>query len=355
MLINRLKKKPGIASVTPEDSEDLWILRRIIKNGDIISSNTKRVIKDQKEFSRPDKGERINVRLSIEVNNISLDQLLERIRISGKIIETTDDSISKGSHHSLNLTIGNSLVISKKIIEDYQIKLLKKRTKTSERHIIIAIDRRLAGIGLITGTHLRIFSDILSGLAGKRYKTKATYGSFFDELIKNIINIYSKDTKILVTGPSEVKREFVNHVASNKSEIHKNITIIDGIDLSGQEGIYIALKHPGVKEYMKNSELAAASLATENAINQISRDSKKIAYSVKDVKKVAEMGAIDKVMVSSKIFEQVEEDEVVNLLDKIEKFNGKIHLLDSSTETGKQIDSIGGIIALLRYSIHDMD
>ena len=74
MLINRLKKKPGIASVTPEDSEDLWILRRIIKNGDIISSNTKRVIKDQKEFSRPDKGERINVRLSIEVNNISLDQ-----------------------------------------------------------------------------------------------------------------------------------------------------------------------------------------------------------------------------------------------------------------------------------------
>ena len=76
MLINRLKKKPGIASVTPEDSEDLWILRRIIKNGDIISSNTKRVIKDQKEFSRPDKGERINVRLSIEVNNISLDQLV---------------------------------------------------------------------------------------------------------------------------------------------------------------------------------------------------------------------------------------------------------------------------------------
>ena len=49
MLINRLKKKPGIAVVTPEDTEDLWILRRIIKKGDLITSQTKRVIKDQKE------------------------------------------------------------------------------------------------------------------------------------------------------------------------------------------------------------------------------------------------------------------------------------------------------------------
>ena len=100
MLINRLRKKPGIAVVTPESIEDLWVLRRILKNGDIITSQTKRVIKNQKEFTRPDKGERINVKLSIELENISIDQVLERIRISGKITETTDESISKGSYHS---------------------------------------------------------------------------------------------------------------------------------------------------------------------------------------------------------------------------------------------------------------
>ena len=50
MLINRLRKKPGIAVVTPESTEDLWVLRRILKNGDIITSQTKRVIKKEKEF-----------------------------------------------------------------------------------------------------------------------------------------------------------------------------------------------------------------------------------------------------------------------------------------------------------------
>ena len=41
MLISRLRKKPGIAVVTPESTEDLWILRRVLKSGDIITSHTK--------------------------------------------------------------------------------------------------------------------------------------------------------------------------------------------------------------------------------------------------------------------------------------------------------------------------
>ena len=53
--------------------------------------------------------------------------------------------------------------------------------------------------------------------------------------------------------------------------------------------------------------------------------------------------------------EVTEEEEVITLLDEIEKFNGQIYLLDSSTEVGKQIDSIGGIIALLRYPVYEVD
>ena len=355
MLINRLRKKPGIAVVTPESIEDLWVLRRIMKNGDIITSQTKRVIKNQKEFTRPDKGERINVKLSIELENISIDQVLERIRISGKITETTDESISKGSYHSLNITLGNSIAISKKELEDFQIGLLKKRGKTSDRYIIMTLDRRQAGVGLVTGTHLRVFPDILSGLAGKMYKTKATFDTFFDELIKNITNIDGDNTNIVVTGPTEVKRAFVNYVGEKKQKIHKKITVIDGIDLAGQEGVYMALKHPAIKEFMKNSELSSASLATEEAINKISKNDNRVYYSFKDVKKVAEMGAIEKVMISSKIFELTEEVEVITLLDKIEKFDGNIYLLDSSTEVGKQIDSVGVIIALLRYPVYEVD
>ena len=43
-------------SFLPEESDDLLTLRRIIKKGDKIVGETTRVIKQDKDFSRPDKG-----------------------------------------------------------------------------------------------------------------------------------------------------------------------------------------------------------------------------------------------------------------------------------------------------------
>ena len=43
-------------SVMPEDSDDLLNLRRIIKEKDKVIGDTTRVIKQDKDFARPDKG-----------------------------------------------------------------------------------------------------------------------------------------------------------------------------------------------------------------------------------------------------------------------------------------------------------
>ena len=45
-------------SVIPEDSDDLLSLRRIIKSDNKIIGDTTRVLKQDKDYSRPDKGER---------------------------------------------------------------------------------------------------------------------------------------------------------------------------------------------------------------------------------------------------------------------------------------------------------
>ena len=60
-------------SCIPEDSDDLITLRRVIKKGDKIVGETVRVVKQEKDFASPDKGERIKIRLSIEVEKISLE------------------------------------------------------------------------------------------------------------------------------------------------------------------------------------------------------------------------------------------------------------------------------------------
>ena len=111
-------------SVIPEDSDDLLTLRRIIKKDDRVVGDTTRVIKLDKEFSRPDKGERIRIRISLDVEKPSLDNVLDRLRIGGIIAESTNESVPHGSHHSFILRFNDGITISKKKWSQSEKKLL---------------------------------------------------------------------------------------------------------------------------------------------------------------------------------------------------------------------------------------
>ena len=82
-------------SFSVEEPDDLLVLRRVIQKQDKIVSDTTRVIKQDKDYSRPDRGERIKVRISLEVEKIALDAVFDKLRISGTILETTNDAVTK--------------------------------------------------------------------------------------------------------------------------------------------------------------------------------------------------------------------------------------------------------------------
>ena len=67
MKINRAKDSENKIIITPEEPDDLFKLRRIIEIGDNIIADTTRVIKQDNEFARPDKGERIKVKINLKV------------------------------------------------------------------------------------------------------------------------------------------------------------------------------------------------------------------------------------------------------------------------------------------------
>ena len=116
-------------SVIPEDSEDLLNLRRIIKKNDRVVGDTTRVLKKEKDYSRPDKGERIKVRVALTIEKILLDDVLDRLRISGTIFESSNESVPHGSHHSFILRFNDGITISKKKWSQSEKKLLESKKK----------------------------------------------------------------------------------------------------------------------------------------------------------------------------------------------------------------------------------
>lgn len=352
MIVSRFQRNIGLAVVQPEDLQDLWTLRRIISAGDEISGETTRVIKTKGEFTRPDKGERVSVRISLEVESVKLDGTLERLRATGKILDVSEEFLSKGAHHSMNISIGFPLVIKKKRWQDFDAKLLHESSKPSERFVLVSIDTRDAAIGILAGTHLKILPQIESGISGKMYE--GSHGSLVQYLTKvkdALQTIHKEGNRVIIFGPGQTKNAFAN-LLSKDSSFAPLVQVVEGIDLSGEDGLFVALKSPSLRRVFADAAIAKVQSIAEEAIKRIARNDARVVVSLKETLAAAKVGAVESVLVSSKLFEKADESSIVELLNSVEKFGGNTHLVDSSTDTGNQVDVMGGVLGLLRYSIY---
>jgi protein pelota len=360
MIIKEAKESSGKAYfVIPEDADDLLTLRRIIQNGDYVFADTTRVIKKVKEFARPDKGERIKVRVSVRVESISLDDIVDRLRITGIITNTDNELVPRGIHHSLTVQVGDTITVDKnRKWNDVETNILK-RSGNSTNFILVAIDAQEAAVAKISGTHLKIIPNIYSGQSGKRYqhaaKNNPNIEIFFDDIAKTIQSMFSvaaeNNSTIIIFGPGETKRRFYNLLVEKYKLEKGKVSLIDGVDVAGEDGIFVFLRSPAIKEAMSSSKLATVSSILDEIMRLVHKGDAKYAMGMQEVSNAASIKAIEYLVFSDSIFKTTDENDVVKLLNLLESQGAKSFAVDSSTDIGWRVSSLGGIVALLRYSI----
>jgi protein pelota len=360
MIIKEAKESSGKAYfVIPEDADDLLTLRRIIQNGDYVFADTTRVIKKVKEFARPDKGERIKVRVSVRVESISLDDIVDRLRITGIITNTDNELVPRGIHHSLTVQVGDTITVDKnRKWNDVETNILK-RSGNSTNFILVAIDAQEAAVAKISGTHLKIIPNIYSGQSGKRYqhaaKNNPNIEIFFDDIAKTIQSMFSvaaeNNSTIIIFGPGETKRRFYNLLVEKHKLEKGKVSLIDGVDVAGEDGIFVFLRSPAIKEAMSSSKLATVSSILDEIMRLVHKGDAKYAMGMQEVSNAASIKAIEYLVFSDSIFKTTDENDVVKLLNLLESQGAKSFAVDSSTDIGWRVSSLGGIVALLRYSI----
>ena len=333
-------------SVIPEDSEDLLNLRRIIKEDDKVIGDTTRVLKQEKDYSRPDKGERIKVRIALTVEKISLDDVLDRLRIGGTISESSNEQVPHGSHHSFILKVNDGITISKKKWLPIEKNLLESSNE-QVGFVLVAIDTGDCGIARLRGTHLEFMPNIYSGSGGKRYKTNFNIEKFFEQIQQAISTIYKEGDSVIVFGPGETKKRFTNFV--QKSQKYK-IQVVEGIDSGGEDGIYTFTKSQTMKEIMSDSKLSKASSIIDEVMLLANKKSRKFTMGFNETFNANQMGAVESLVFSDKAI-QDDEQKMIDFLNDAENKGVKIYSVDSSTDIGLRVTGLGGIVSLLRYAI----
>lgn len=349
MIVKKVKESNYI--VVPEDSDDLFSLRRIILSNDLLMLDTNRVVKQIKEFSRPDRGERIKIRIALNVRSVSLDGAVDRLRVNGIIVNSNNELVPKGSHHSHSIKPGDTVSIEKKRWGELEIAILN-RGGNAQGFVVVSIDRAEVALGRVSGTHLKMLSNVYSGFSGKMYRTnEENIDSYFDDIIKALFSIKNGNDSIVIFGPGDVKRRFHNYLVNNHKLSKTKTSIIDGVDVAGQDGIYVFLRSDMVKEAIGSSRIAIVSSMLKEIMRCINTNDNRVAMGFNDVCEAAKFKAVESLMFSDVVFNQASEGTVIGLLNSVEAYGAKAFALDSSTDIGLQVSSLGGIVALLRYAI----
>ena len=336
-------------SVIAEDSDDLLNLRRIIKENDKVIGDTTRVLKQDKDYARPDKGERIRVRISLIVEKISLDDVLDRLRVGGTISESSNESVPHGSHHSFILKINDGITISKKKWSSIEKNLLESNNN-QVGFVLIAIDTGDCGIARLRGTHLEFMPNIYSGSGGKRYKTNFNIEKFFEQVQQAVSTVLKEGDLIVIFGPGETKKRFSNFIQKSQNFQKFNIQIVEGIDSGGEDGIYIFTKSQTMKEIMSDSNLAKASSIIDEVMVLANKKSRKFTMGFDETFNANQMGAVESLVFSDKAI-QDDEQKMIDFLNDVESKGVKIYSVDSSTDIGLRVTGLGGVVSLLRYVI----
>ncbi len=340
-----LKGREGEIAVTAETLDDLWHLKYIIEKGDLVFALTKRKADSSSDKIRPEKVEKVKVRLGIRVEELEFHKFANRLRIHGPI----EHGMDAGSYHTLNIEIGTNLSIVKEHWKNDQLQRIKDAEEAGKRPkvVIVAVEEGDADIGFVRHYGIEVYSHIRQS-SGKR--ESGLRDEFFREIVEQLRHAVPEDASIVVAGPGFTKDDFMKYFRDVEADMASK-ALTEDTSMIGMSGFQEVLRRGAVDRIMQESRIARESALMEMLIKEISMDGK-AAYGFADVRNALDFGAVETLLIADETLrEEREKGAIDRLLLEVEQAQGKVVVFSTAFEPGEKLHKLGGIAALLRFKV----
>ena len=344
--------KEGIIEVIPETLDDLWHLSHIVEVNDNVSSKTTRRIQDNTgDKLRSDRGIKKTFYLGIDVEGINFHLFTGKLRLTGVITRGPEDLIPLGSHHTLEVKLNTPLTIKKDRWQNWAIKRLNQAIDDSKKlsAIIVVLEDDTATLGLMRQFGIEYYGPIKGHVSGKRIIDKnreKNIVQFYEKVIESITK-FDAIQNIVIAGPGFVKNDFYDYI-KNKHKDLAGKSIIESTGSGGRNGINEVLKKGTVEKLTSQNRVALEMGAVDKLLCEIGKNSSKIAYGVNETKNAINLGAVSLLLI---LDSKVASENMGEAMDMVENMKGEVMVISSEHEGGKQLESLGGMAAMLRYEV----
>jgi len=343
----------------PETLDDLWHLYNVIYERDEVYTRTTREIKPDEKYARPRRGKRVPVFLGVKVEKIAWEKLLGRLRVHGTILEAPEN-VPTGAHHTLNIALNKPLTIVKKKWARHHVERLKRASKTSEKPItIIAIDDENYVIATTTQYGVEVKVEERIKLPGKLEadKRSAAIKGYFRKASNSLRQVWTAThSPIAIIGVGFVKNDFAKFLENEAADVAESVVDVKSVNNGGGvAGIYEALRSGVLLKTMKYMRIVEETETIEEILKRLGKGQLNVTYGLEEVKNAAELGATEKLVLADTMLRETSDEKrllLEDLMKAVEQKGGKIMVVSTEHEAGVKLTTLGGIAALLRFSIH---
>jgi protein pelota len=322
-------------------------LYNIIDEGDLVRAVSFRTDEQKDDKKRSKKAEKKRMKIGIRVSEVKFHEFSDRLRIHGKIEEASQDL---GSFHTLNIDADkmDKLSIIKEQWKDHQLKRIDEAVKQSQKEILtfVSLDEDTATIAILRHSGIQWVTDIDSKRSGKMYESTDTTKEYFGDIISVVKTNKTSEAMLVIVGPGFTKDHFIKYGKEKEPQLFEK-SILHGTGQSGMNGIHEAIKTGVVKQITKENRVVFETTIIEHLFEEIKKNGL-ATYGEKEVKNAIINGAVERLLITDILVRKKEGDDLLKLA---KQNNSEFTIINTQHESGKKMEGLGGVAALLRYKI----
>lgn len=344
MKIVDVDDRRGSVKVRVEDVDDLWVLKNVINEGDVVISKTLRDVKVDGEGKR-----RLPMTLAVKVKNVYFQPFSNRLRVHGVIVEGPEEYGLRGSYHTLNVDVGNEVEIVKDVWPPSALRRLSESSKRRFKALLVAADFDEASIATLYGQGIKYLIDL--SFKGVNDEEPDAINNISEEICEEVLRyVELEKADFVVVGSPAVLREAIASKLKERSKGRFKI-FADSVSVGGRAGIEELVRRDSVKNLLQEYVIIEAESILNEFMKLLITNPSKVAYGLEHVEIAAANNAVSTLLIHEELLTGENSSRVEELLSKVEEKGGRVRIVPAESPIASKLKGFSGVIAVLRYEL----
>ncbi|KAF2822466.1 hypothetical protein CC86DRAFT_372974 [Ophiobolus disseminans] len=387
LIYSKIEQKTGEGTVglLPEEPEDMWHIYNLIQEKDIVRARAVRRISKITEFG-PTSSQRVAFDLEVAVLATDFDIGSGQLHVIGRVAEQNEHA-KMGAHHTLDLELNRKFHLTKADGWDsVALQMLREACDVDRRAELwaVVLGPGTANICIITEHQTILKQHIEVPVSRKRRGGVDSHTKgmekFFSTTLATLLRQMDltgtsaaklgKTLPLLLASPGFVAQSFLQHIKDEATRTTNKplLALIPSIVVAHSSSEHIhalsdILSSPTIASKLSDTKYARETALMDQFTTLMRHDDGRAWYGPREVERAVDKGGVGRgggvLMISNALFRAQDVDERrrwVKLVDRVRDIEGgEVRVFSSLHESGKRLEGLGNIAAILTYPIEDLD